>query len=202
MPLIDQEKLQAFTDTVINEANDKASEIAAGAYERKQAVLEREKSVIKAELEAKYQIKIKDAQAAAAAELSRTTLDWRKEYLKVRDGIAEKTVARARELLCEYTAGDGYAEYLIRAAKSAASSLSDRFTVYVREADLRFADAIKSAAGEKCTGVEVDGAIAVGGLTARSDAGGVIINETLDEKLSESRNELMLYIAKYVRTDE
>lgn len=202
MPLIDQEKLQAFTDTVINEANDKASEIAAGAYERKQAVLEREKSVIKAELEAKYQIKIKDAQAAAAAELSRTTLDQRKEYLKVRDEIAEKTVSRARELLCEYTASEGYAEYLIKAAKSAAYSLSGRFTVYVREADLRFADAIKAAAGEKCTGVETDGTITVGGLTARSDAGGVIINETLDERLSESRNELMLYIAKYVRTDE
>lgn len=202
MPLIDIEKLQSFTDTVIKEANDKASEIATGAYERKQEVLARKKSVIKAEVEAKYQTKIKESKSAAAAELSRLTLDKRKEYLKVRDGIVEKTVRRATELLCEYTKDEDYLGYLMRTARSVSDSLGGGFTVYVREEDIRFSDEIKEAAGKRCTGVEADGTIEVGGLMARSDAGGVIINETLDERLSERRNELMLYIAKYLRTDE
>ena len=201
MPLRDREKLQQFTNKVIKEANEKASEIAENAYNRKQAELARECARVKNELELKYQTKIKDARASAAAELSRVTLEKRKEYLALREEITEKTVSRLKEKLSEYTKSDEYKDHLIKTAAKAASLLDGEFTVSIREADMSVADEIRAAAGKMCVSVEADNDITVGGLLARSSAGGVIINETLDEKLSESRKALMLYMAKYVRTE-
>lgn len=201
MPLRDSEKLQQFTDKVIKEANDKASEIAENAYNRKQAELERACAEVKGELELKYKAKIKEARAAAAAELSRVTLDKRKEYLALRDGITENTVERVKEKLSEYTKGEEYKNSLIMTAARAASLLDGEFTVSLREEDMPYADEIRKAAGKMCVSVEADAEIALGGLLARGAAGGVIVNETLDEKLSERRAALMLYMAKYVRTE-
>ena len=78
MPLRDNEKLQAFSETVLGEANDRAARTAREAYDKKLTELEREKRIAKAALEAKYRTELKDVHERAAAELSRLTLEKRK----------------------------------------------------------------------------------------------------------------------------
>lgn len=202
MPLIDSEKIQAFSEKVIGEANDRAARIASEAYDKKQAELAREEERVKSALEAKYRTELKNIRESAAAELSRLTLEKRKEYLTVRDGVTEKTISRTREKLVAFTHDERYPDYMCSRAKKAASALCTRFTVYVKEEDMPLADILKEAAGDLCDGVCADGGIEIGGLIARSETGGMVIDNTLDEGLAESRKELMLLMAKYVRVEE
>lgn len=202
MPLRDSEKIQAFSEKVLGEANDRAAGVAREAYDKKQAELAREEARVKSALEAKYRTELKNIRESAAAELSRLTLEKRKEYLTVRDGITEKTINRTREKLAEFTHEERYSDYMCGRAKKAASALGTRFTIYVKEDDMPLADSLKEAAGGLCDGVCADGGIEIGGLIVRSATGGMVIDNTLDEGLAESRKELMLLMAKYVRVDE
>ena len=202
MPLRDNEKLQAFSETVLGEANDRAARTAREAYDKKLTELEREKRIAKAALEAKYRTELKDVHERAAAELSRLTLEKRKEYLSVRDDVTEKTVSRTKEMLVAFTREERYADFMYSKAKAAASDLGTHFTIYLKEQDLPLAEGLKKAAGDLCDGVFADEGIEIGGLLARSATGGMVIYDTLDEGLAESRKELMLLMAKYVRVDE
>ncbi len=202
MPLRDSEKIQAFSEKVIGEANDRAAKIASEAYDKKLAELAREEARVKAALEAKYRTELKNIRESAAAELSRLTLDKRKEYLTVRDGVTEKTISRTREKLVVFTHDERYSDYMCSRAKKAASALGTHFTVYLKKEDMPLADNLTEAAGDLCDGVCADDSIEIGGLIARSATGGMVIDSTLDEGLAESRKELMLLMAKYVRVEE
>ena len=87
MPLRDQEKLQAFSEKVLGEANSTASAMAAEANEQKKEAIAAGKAKISAHIKAKYALRLKKALDDNSFALSTATLEKNKEYLALRDEL-------------------------------------------------------------------------------------------------------------------
>ncbi len=202
MPLSDKEKLRAFSEKVIGDANEQAARLATEAYEQKEAITAGRRTEIEASVRAKYTAEYQNRSRTIAAEASRAALARSKEYLALRDEITDKVLARTAQMVADFAEGEDYAQYLCDCAASLAKHMNGPFTLVLRQADLPLADRVVQAAGSGCTGVQTDPGIHCGGALLRADSGAVVVNGTLDQALEGAKDALMLLMGKYLKAEE
>lgn len=128
-----------------------------------------------------------DVRGSIARDLSSRELAGRRRLLELRNDIEKRVFDEAREKLREFAASDGYKGYLIRSAKNTAKAFSaapDGVVFFLRQDDMKHADAIRSAYGGNC-GFEVSSEINLGGFIARSGKLGTAVDATLDTRLED-----------------
>ncbi|MCI8590243.1 MAG: hypothetical protein HFE77_05980 [Clostridiales bacterium] len=199
MPLQEQEKLQAFSEKVIGEANKEASAMAEETYQHKKESVAAGKAKIAARVKAKYALKLKKILDEHSFALSTATLEKNKEYLAKRDEITERVLQGVRHKVELFVQSEQYLPYLEGLCRQVGEIVKERFIVSLSAQDMKYKEKVKTAAGALCADVVQDDEAFMGGARFYAESGGIVINETLDENLEHCRDDLMVLMGKYLR---
>ena len=117
-------------------------------------------------------------------EIARKEIENRKRLIKRREEIKKCVFAKAKEKLIKITNDDTkYLEILKNSLQKMAKVLTYSGTViYVKDEDLKFCEDIKSFYPHPVS-VKTSKDIEIGGLIGSNQRMGIVVNETLDEKL-------------------
>lgn len=177
-----QKKLAKFAEEIMNIARSECSTIE----EETQSDLETQRASLKAAADAeaaKYfeaELREIDGQSRAAAFSEKDRL--RKELFSIREKYMSNVFAQAAERLSKFTAGSDYAAFLnAKAAEAAAQGDFAGGTLYLRQEDLSYADALTKAL-PGCTAA-ASPEIHLGGLIAVSADGRTRLDLSLDAAL-------------------
>lgn len=129
---------------------------------------------------------IAERKSAIVTEYAQKEYALRRDLYDQRKRITDEVFAAAVEKILAYTATEEYRQALIKQAKEAAALCEgDACTLSLRPDDLPFADVI--AAQFPSAAIREDSTITLGGFKAQCDKQGILIDCTLDAKLSEAR---------------
>lgn len=181
------ERVSKFIAAITREAEEKRSAIE----EETRAFVDAEMN--KAEMDAlneSYNM-IQRAGASirsdAGARISAGKLESRRQFLLRREEIVSELLDAVAVRLKKYTDTKEYADLLERSAKAAALLFPKGFTAFLRPADMRLADRVKTAADGLCTVAE-DPSIKLGGLRFSDSEGFRMADDTLDARLRDGRD--------------
>ena len=181
-----QRKLQKFSDEIMELAKAECAAIEQAT----ESDLSKQRAGLQdsAEQEAgrflEGEIRSIDSAARTAAFAEKDRL--RKELFAIREKYRDNVFSQVAERLAAFSSGDGYPDYLKKAAESARQNpYLSGCTVYLREADLAYADALREILGG-CA-VAADPAIRLGGAIFASADGRVRLDLTLDQALEEQK---------------
>lgn len=181
-----EEKLRLFTEAINSYAEKQRLTIL---YDMEQYTnAEMDKAEAEALRDAYIHISKETAEVRASVvrELSAHELSARRRLLEERAAIEDKVFAEAEKRLADFAAGDGYGQYLTRAAEKVAEAMGEGEVVLrVRPADENRA-ALLSGIIPGST-LQTDPSIRIGGFTAEHTARGVLIDMTLDSRLARQR---------------
>ena len=139
-----QRKLQKFSDEIMElaKAECAAIEQATESDLSKQRAGLRDSAEQEAGRFLEGEIRSIDSAARTAAFAEKDRL--RKELFAIREKYRDNVFSQAAERLAAFSSGDGYPDYLKKAAQSARQNpYLSGCTVYLREADLAYADALR-----------------------------------------------------------
>ena len=181
-----QKKLAKFTEEIMSIARTECSTIE----QETQSDLETQRASLKAAADAeaaKYfeaELREIDGQFRAAAFNEKDRL--RKELFSIREKYMSNVFTQAADRLKEFTASADYAAFLnARAAEAAAQGDFAGGTLYLRQEDLSYADAL-AAVLPGCTAA-VSAEIRLGGLIVVSADGRTRLDLSLDAALEEQK---------------
>ena len=185
--LYEKEKLeQYFRDEIrrvseqqIEELNEEIAEI-------------QEKTIKDIEVSAKHDVdlacdqEMKELQSEYAIRQSRLHDETDRQLMKKRNELAEMIFHDVIEKIKDFTSQDAYETLLCSRAKELASKQYPSSTIYLREEDMQYADAIQKEFKEG-TNVQADESIQYGGFRLECIENGIIIDETFDSALNEQK---------------
>lgn len=135
---------------------------------------------------AKREIKLETARLTDASnrKLSRLAAERRAALTEKRGEITKEVFMKAKEKLLTFTETPEYDEFLKSVVTEFSKTFTDgNVTIFVKPEDLSKADIIKTSFGRECT-VSEDKKIKIGGCCALNEEGTLLLNDTLDERLS------------------
>ena len=146
-----EERAAKFFDAITKDAEERHEELTRKTRETVDSGLEK----AKAKAHSQAQARIERERMLKEQEFNRTVADertrQRARLTDKRSAITDGVFGDARDKLMSFTESDGYAEFLKRSAAGFAAVFPQGdVTVYLRPADMRFADEIKRAFGRVC----------------------------------------------------
>ncbi len=122
-----------------------------------------------------------------SSEVSKEETQGRKELFAQRKTIVEEVFKKCEKRLLEFTNTSEYKELMKNYASKISKVLKKPGTVlYVQEKDMEMEEELKESFGKLCK-VLVSKEIKIGGLIAVNRNMNIIIDETLDSKLTDQR---------------
>lgn len=122
-----------------------------------------------------------------SSEASKEEMQGRKELFAQRKTIVEEVFRRCEKRLLEFANTSAYEELMKKYASKVSKVLKKPGTVlYVQEKDMEMREELKKSFGKLCK-VLVSEEIKIGGLIAVNRNMNMIIDETLDSKLTDQR---------------
>lgn len=130
--------------------------------------------------------------ANIAGEFAQKYDEGRNALFEKRNQLIESVYDAASAKLAEFTKSNDYSEYLMRCADEVLRVIgeTDGHKLLIKESDKKFADMLTKALGGNCT-VEYSDEIKIGGFILECPSLKIIVDETLDEKLNETREWFM-----------
>lgn len=129
--------------------------------------------------------------AQANREVSDCAAAARKTLAEQRSALSDAVFCDARREIAAFTETDAYRDLLLQSAREMAAVFPEGETeLFVREADLAFAEALTAAFGRACR-VTACGDITLGGLRAENAAQGCLADDTLDTRLAQQKNRFL-----------
>lgn len=129
------------------------------------------------------------AHVLAARQVAQLEESLSAQLAQKKEDIAAAVFSQVRSQIAAYTETPEYEEFLAQSAKRIAEYYRRGIIAFrVRQSDLRFTDAIRSAAGVPCE-VTADAGITLGGLRAECEGSNVGIDDTLDARLESRKQE-------------
>ena len=179
-------KESKFLDAIKQYAEQQKQRIGAQVEEYKAQKIEQ---ATEAGLQDAYDLiqrDIAERKSAIVTEFARREYALKTELYAERQRITDEVFDAAREKLLAYTGTNEYGEAFLRDAGEAASLCDDHPCVlYVRECDRGLAE--KAVTLFSQAQIQPDAAILVGGFKALCEEQGILLDCTLDAKLSEER---------------
>lgn len=180
------EKMQLIGQAVVEQAEQESRSIIDKANAIRDRELTEYKEQVISKMFEQIQQKTRNVRQQAVRDRARAEQDSRRALLTGREELAALIYGSVRARLLEYIHGEEYRQTLLDSLQK----LRDRWdhtstTVQLRESDMALTDQI----GGLLPGcrVEADKRIKLGGFRLRNTAAGILLDETLDARLEDTR---------------
>jgi V/A-type H+-transporting ATPase subunit E len=181
------EKTNNFLEAINQYAEEQRNKIQAEVELFKQQELEKAETESLTDAYHLIQKEMADMRLAISSEVSRKSMESRRQLLAKRQSIMDTIFQKAAQRLIDYTKTEQYPALLESYAKKLAGVLNAPGSVlYVCATDMQYEELIKKSFGRECT-IRAAGDIRLGGIRGANAAMGLVADETLDSKLDEQR---------------
>lgn len=175
----EQEKLIRFEEAIYADTENKAGKILEDAELLAQKILSEARREAKRAKKKAVTDKSRKILKQNASEISGAALDSKRELILKRKELTDALFAKVEAELNRFTETKDYAEFLNNSVKSARSLGNGDYIIYTRESD-------KALIADKAT-VIADNSIRLGGVKVVFEAEKMMVDLTLDEKLSDAK---------------
>ncbi len=181
-----EEKLRLFTEAINSYAEKQRLTILGDMEQYTSTELETAEAEALREAYIHISKETAEVRASVVRELSAHEVSARRRLFEERTAMENEVFAQAEKRLKEFVSGDGYADYLSRAAGSAAKALGEgEILLRVRPQDENRSSLLTGLIpGSR---VETDPSITIGGFTAENISRAVLVDMTLDSRLDRQR---------------
>lgn len=193
MALKENEKLQRFADEVFSQADVERNQILKETQEQHEKLLEEGTRKIREEAKAYLAGEIKELRRKNSQQLSKHTMQLRKDLLLYRENLIQNISEKVTERICAFTQSSEYKDYLIKLCINVLRSQEADFVLYLSENDMKYKADILGAVSNnsdlvgRVTDILPEKNIKLGGIRFWSVSKGILINETIDENLEHQR---------------
>ena len=182
-------------DNIMENMNKSAKHLAEqtlnGAQKRLSDALEKAEKRLKIETDNLKRQRISEINAASGVKISAAENEARAGLFKRREEVRLEVFEEARKRIGEFTQTEKYKDLLIASAKRIREQMEGQCAELItREADKKYAAEICSYLGNSIT-LHIDNSIELGGITVKSKNGEMMIDDTLDERLSAEQKWFM-----------
>ena len=182
-------------DNIMENMNKSAKHLAEqtlnGAQKRLSDALENAEKRLKIETDNLKRQRISEINAASGVKISAAENEARAGLFKRREEVRLEVFEEARKRIGEFTQTEKYKDLLIASAKRIREQMEGQCAeLIIREADKKYAAEICSYLGNSIT-LHIDNSIELGGITVKSKNGEMMIDDTLDERLSAEQKWFM-----------
>ena len=182
-------------DNIMENMNKSAKHLAEqtlnGAQKRLSDALEKAEKRLKIETDNLKRQRISEINAASGVKISAAENEARAGLFKRREEVRLEVFEEARKRIGEFTQTEKYKDLLIASAKRIREQMEGPCAeLIIREADKKYAAEICSYLGNSIT-LHIDNSIELGGITVKSKNGEMMIDDTLDERLSAEQKWFM-----------
>lgn len=182
-------------DNIMENMNKSAKHLAEqtlnGAQKRLSDALEKAEKRLKIETDNLKRQRISEINAASGVKISAAENEARAGLFKRREEVRLEVFEEARKRIGEFTQTEKYKDLLIASAKRIREQMEGQCAeLIIREADKKYAAEICSYLGNSIT-LHIDNSIELGGTTVKSKNGEMMIDDTLDERLSAEQKWFM-----------
>ena len=168
-----------------------AEQTLNGAQKRLSDALEKAEKRLKIETDNLKRQRISEINAASGVKISAAENEARAGLFKRREEVRLEVFEEARKRIGEFTQTEKYKDLLIASAKRIREQMEGQCAeLIIREADKKYAAEICSYLGNSIT-LHIDNSIELGGITVKSKNGEMMIDDTLDERLSAEQKWFM-----------
>lgn len=183
-----EKKLDKFSSAVLKDAEEQRSKILAEIEEYRKKQMEKAEEEILHEAYVMIQSEIASIKNRHSRKISLTELEGRRNLLLLREELSGKVFDEAAKLVLGFTGSAPYRQYMCDLVKKSCAELPEGDVVIeVKKDDLALADALAEASGRGAKVAE-SVAIALGGVLVSSPEKGIVVDETLDLKLSGQKD--------------
>lgn len=112
---------------------------------------------------------------------------YRHELYKRREELTNGVFLKAEKIISDFASGENYVSFLEKSINSIKSYIGESFTLFSRASDMKSVKEASEKAGVRAE-IKEDNIIRLGGVKAQSEDGSKIIDDTLDERLSEQKD--------------
>ena len=182
-------------DNIMENMNKSAKHLAEqtlnGAQKRLSDALEKAEKRLKIETDNLKRQRISEINAASGVKISAAENEARAGLFKRREEVRLEVFEEARKRIGEFTQTEKYKDLLIASAKRIREQMEGQCAeLIIREADKKYAAEICSYLGNSIT-LHIDNSIELGGINVKSKNGEMMIDDTLDERLSAEQKWFM-----------
>jgi len=188
-----QEKLEFFNEVILKDAIAERDKILDRLKAQEESSLNREEKKFREEADEMLKKEAADAENLKNSMIAKAVIDRRFQLIKARDEIFETVLNDVKAALREFVAGENYFPYLSRQIKKSCNMAGEgEIEVYISSDDMaRFSSALENLRGELPPNTvfrETNDDI-IGGCRAVNRTKGMVVNNTLSEKLRESMDD-------------
>ena len=182
------ERAEMISASIVAQAEQESKELIRRANEAREKALRRFEDQIIQDMFARVQRQVADLRQETVRAASKTQEGARQGVLRRREELATQVFATVRARLYEYAKSPDYRQAMVAELAELANNTAlgldhSASTVYVREADADFGPEAQAIL-PGCA-VAVDNTIKNGGWKLLNTAAGLLIDETLDTRLTE-----------------
>lgn len=187
------EKLNAFTSLVLNDADTKRSDLLEKVQKKHDTMINAKENEFLEEAYESIQHSIADAKKAANEKVLRVEIDAKKQLLLARENIINEVMEDVKNKLAEFTKTKEYENWLITKTQKAIFEVGKGSKViYISSDDLRYKTKLES--------IDCDGHISVEAAAEKDFMGGVKVfnpdrkvgvDYSFKEMLAEEKKEFL-----------
>ncbi len=180
-------KTDNFLKAIKKYANQQKDAIQGEVKQLKSERLKEAEEKAKRDSKSLIENKINETRSRLTAELATQSREGQRRLFIERKKMVEDIFQRSFDKLVEFTKTDEYKVRLKTSAEHIKEFFADNDCIlFVNERDLYISDQIKALYGSNAK-VEADKTIKIGGMRGFCEALNIILDETLDRKLSDQR---------------
>ena len=198
----DGERLESFRREAIGEAEGIARAMDAETDALYRERLAKAEEALVAEMYAYIQERVGNIKREKGARASKANAGAREELLRFNEGAVEGIHRRVGELLAEFAVSPDYAGWLRALLLKSLPLAGKGCEILHSPADSRHADSLREAAAEAgYAGVTfiADPSLRLGGLILRSRERAVVVDESLDSRLTDAHTGIARMIGPYLK---
>ena len=186
-------KTKRFLKAINNAAIQKCTDIAKQIDQTTQIEMERAEKQASREGHAKIEAAKHKIQTNTKMRISEYNLQKKKEIYSKRKEYQNSVFDSAKKELVEFTKSDKYVDFLEKSLHDLSDKVGCNTTIYCSAEDKKYEDLIKKVFPD--SNIEIDTTIEIGGIKIKDIDKSIMIDDTLDTRLSE-QNEWFISNAK------
>jgi V/A-type H+/Na+-transporting ATPase subunit E len=185
---VSEKKLDKFSSAVLKDAEEQRSKILEEIEEYRKREMEKAEEEILHEAYVMIQNEISSIKNKNSRKISLSELEGRRSLLMLRKKLIGQVFDEAASHINDFTKSEGYKKYMCDCVKKSCDEIpGGNVIIEVRKSDLALSDALVAASGRDSKVVE-NAKIALGGVLVSNPSEGIVVDETLDLKLSSQKD--------------
>ncbi len=180
------EKLHNFMSAVDSQIDERVEKLLSDAQKEKEMILSNAQREAKIAADNHYAEGLKKHGNQYVRDISRATLEMKKEVLAHRESLTDKIFEGVSSQITEFRKTPKYLDYLVKSLIM--MNITDDVEIFLAPEDMKLADTLKKALKTDSVQFSTDDKIRLGGLLVYRKAKGTIIDKTFDIALEEQRH--------------